>query len=134
MNKTIIYGEVIKTINKNRCIYLVKTNSFSGDMIYKVNSTKKLRIKDKVIVVGQLIHNINYLDLSDDTEQKGLIRDNRELILEADFVEIKSTELGNLESTEKEAVDNAFDIHISVNDTNNISNTNSTYSINSIKW
>jgi len=125
MNKTIIYGEVIKTINKKGGIYLVKTNSFSGDMIYKVNSTKKLRIKDKVIIVGQLIHNINYLDLSDAKEQKGLIRDNRELILEADFVEIKSTELGNLESTEKGAVDNAFDSHISVN---NISSTNS------IKW
>ena len=97
MNKTIIYGEVIKTINKKRCIYLVKTNSFSGDMIYKVNSTKKLRIKDKVIIVGQLIHNINYLDLIDDKEQKGLIRDNRELVLEADVVEIKSSELNETE-------------------------------------
>jgi len=94
MNKTIIYGEVIKTLNKKRCIYKVKTNSFSGDMIYKVNSTKSLKVGHKVIVVGQLIHNINYLDLAD---EKGLIRDNRELVLEADIVEIKSFEIGNLD-------------------------------------
>ena len=112
MNKIVIYGEVIKTINKKRCVYKVKTNSFSGYMIYKVNSTKTLKVGYKVVIVGQLIHSINYLDLAD---EKGLIRDNRELVLEADVVEIKSTELGNLEDTEKEAVDNAFDSHISVN-------------------
>ena len=122
MNKTIIYGEVIKTVNKKRCVYLIKTNSFSGDMIYKVNSTKSLKVKHKVIVVGQLIHNINYLDLTEGKEHRGLIRDNRELILEADVVEIKSFELGNLEDTEKEAVDNAFERFIP------------TDSVNSIKW
>ena len=112
MNKTIIYGEVIKTLNKKRCVYKVKTNSFSGDMIYKVNSTKTLKVGYKVAIIGQLIHNINYLDLP---EHRGLIRDNRELVLEADIVEIKSFETSNLENTEKEVVDNAFDSHISVN-------------------
>ena len=91
-------------------------------MIYKVNSTKSLKVKHKVIVVGQLIHNINYLDLTEGKEHRGLIRDNRELILEADVVEIKSFELGNLEDTEKEAVDNAFERYIP------------TDSVNSIKW
>ena len=110
MNKTIIYGEVIETLNKKQCIYKVKVNSFSGDMFYKVISTKTLKVGYKVVIVGQLIHNISYLDLS---EEIGLVRDIRELVLEADVVEIKSFESFNLEDTEEGIINNAFDNFVS---------------------
>lgn len=109
MNKTIIQGEVTDILNPKGFVYKVTTESLTGTMIYKINSTKKLRKGDVVIVIGQLIHNINYLDIS---EENGLIRDSRELVIEADIVEIKSfgSHIGGIDC--QEDLNNAFETHI----------------------
>jgi len=109
MNKTIIQGEVTDIINPKAFIYKITTESLTGTMIYKVNSTKKLRKGDVVIVVGELIHNEIYLGIN---EENGLIRDSRELVLEADVVEIKGfgTHVGGMDC--QEDLDNAFETHI----------------------
>ena len=113
MNKTIIQGKVTEVINSKAFVYKIETDSINGIMLWKVNSTKKLRVNDIVIVVGQLIHNEVYLNLS---VEKGLIRDMRELVLEADIVEVKifgqdySTHFGGTNC--QEDLDNAFDTHI----------------------
>jgi len=118
MNKVIIQGTVSDIIDIKQCIYKVTTESLTGTMIYKVISTKPLRKDDNVIVVGELIHNINYLGIH---EANGLVRDIRELVLEADIVEIKSFgQYDYSEYSDKVDLENAFDNHISYN--------------NSIKW
>lgn len=109
MNKTIIQGEVTDILNPKGFVYKVTTENLTGTMIYKINSTKKLRKGDIVIVIGQLIHNELYLGIS---EESGLIRDSRELVLEADIVEIKSfgSHIGGENC--QEDLDFAFESHI----------------------
>jgi hypothetical protein len=113
MNKVIIQGKVIDTIDKKKFIYKVQSESLTGTMIYKVNSTKKLRKDDIVIFVGELIHNETYRGIS---EENGLIRDMRELVVEACVVEIKGfgTHFGGIDS--EEDLENAFENHVKSED------------------
>lgn len=109
MNKVIIQGKVIDTLDKRKLIYKVQSESLMGTMIYKVNSTKILRKDDIVIIVGEFIHNEVYLGIS---EENGLIRDMRELVVEAHVVEIKGfgTHFGGVDS--EEDLEMAFENHV----------------------